>query len=248
MHLPRLATPLVTVTPQTITRRTAVRDAPARLLSPIRLSERRARPSCTVSILCHSLPSRGLTSSLFKSTASPPCSNVTKRRRTAHSAHTRSSYRSVQCKHNDCPFVRSGPAALERLPWISMMDQPPATNQQNPWDIADLSLLAVDEAPSATPGTGPIRSRKSSLRSAPFPTEPVASTPELLSSLSIDSPLSKLPYSRSRRSSLGDDVLKTPPPRVSELPVAVVFRDLMPISSADADETEAWWQKELPPL
>lgn len=98
---------------------------------------------------------------------------------------------------------------FDQLPWISALDQSPEFT--NPWDIADLSLLP----PSGL--LGPVRRRKSSLRSSPMD-DPESSPPLLPSHL----PLST------------DDLPSRPttpePSHPSLLPSAVLFRNLMPVS------------------
>jgi len=57
---------------------------------------------------------------------------------------------------------------FDRLPWISAMDISP--DALDPMDIADLSQLVVDDDQCGvvSPGSGPIRRRKTSLRSNPL--------------------------------------------------------------------------------
>jgi len=63
-----------------------------------------------------------------------------------------------------CP-IQSPPHPFDQLPWISMLDSPPDHTDLS--DIADLSLLPVEESASevASDGPGPIRRRRTSLRS-----------------------------------------------------------------------------------
>ncbi|KAI5124583.1 hypothetical protein M0805_003102 [Coniferiporia weirii] len=206
---------------RSIPRCSTPRDAPTRLLSPARIPERRSRPPCSGS-------------------PSPACS-TTKRRRASHLS--RSTARVRHCKLVDCSIIRGGSAIFDQLPWISSLEDPPAIDLLNPWDLADLSLLPRDGDGSTASEVGPIRSRKSSLRSAPFPTDLAEITPELSPSRSTDSLLLELPFSHGRRLSVDDDVLKTPPPRASMLPVDAGFHNLMPIAFAD-DTEESWWQRE----
>ncbi|KJA27505.1 hypothetical protein HYPSUDRAFT_52001 [Hypholoma sublateritium FD-334 SS-4] len=88
--------------------------------------------------------------------------------------------------------------AFDSLPWISTLDAPPEL--LNPWDIADLSLIA-DAALCAPPGPGPVRRRKTSLRSCPItPTKPRETSAQSVS---------------------------TPPSRF--IPSRVLFHNLMPV-------------------
>lgn len=101
---------------------------------------------------------------------------------------------------------RQTPHPFDQLPWISAMETTPELT--NPWDIADLSLLPES-------GLGPVRRRKTSLRSNPM------DAPE---SSPLQYPLQ-----------LNDDDLPSRPttPKSSHpslLPSAVLFRNLMPVS------------------
>lgn len=75
-------------------------------------------------------------------------------------------------RRKDCPLGLNprGPGVFDSLPWISILDAP--APQPNPWDVADLSQLPIDER---SPPPGPIRRRKTSLRSVPFPLTPSSS-------------------------------------------------------------------------
>jgi len=186
---------------------------PSRLLSPIRLMDRRARPSCSASV-------------------SPLCSSTNPKRRRPH---IRGPIRHRHCKLPDCPVVRDGLSVFDQLPWIPMVDQSPTVD---PWDIADLSQLTFERSNRPAKTTGPIRSRKSSLRSAPFPSDimpGVVSPPELSSLLPSDSPLLELPFARARRLSFGDDRPSTPPPRTPVCLSEVDFRNLMPVTLRNVD-------------
>ncbi|KAJ7219156.1 hypothetical protein GGX14DRAFT_590339 [Mycena pura] len=79
-------------------------------------------------------------------------------------------HRRRHCVCADC-HIESALHAFDRLPWISVMDTP---HHHNLADIADLSQLAVDDFPpeSASAGAGPIRRRKTSLRSNPLAPSP----------------------------------------------------------------------------
>ena len=114
-------------------------------------------------------------------------------------------------RRQDCPLGINphGSSVFDRLPWVSVLDAP--NLQPNPWDIADLSQLPIDE-PSLP--LGPIRRRKTSLRSVPFPPTP-SSSPASYSSVSFPS----LEYaSRDPRT----------PPREIEPPSAIRFQGLLP--------------------
>lgn len=165
--------------------------------------------------------------------SSSPCSN--KRRRGFHTAITRSG-RQRHCLQADCCITMGGgPAIFDQVPWISAMD----SLAQNPWDIADLSQLPVEKSRPAGTGAGPIRRRKTSLRSEPFPTDLMA-TPELSPSLSIDSPLSYLSPPLPQRVLFEDAVPKTPPRRTQDLPLGVHFRNLMPVPLSALDNEDDW--------
>jgi hypothetical protein len=92
------------------------------------------------------------------------------------------------------------PHAFDDLPWIASLESSPDVT--NPWDIADLSLLPVSplsELPDS--GPGPVRRRKTSLRSSPLASSkaishlPIRDT-SLLSSPSLPTPRSRFTPSR----------------------------------------------------
>ncbi|KAJ7774701.1 hypothetical protein B0H16DRAFT_1361784 [Mycena metata] len=90
---------------------------------------------------------------------SPLCSTP-HRRRTARPRRRR------HCARSECP-IESALHPFDRLPWISAMDAIPDAFDLA--DIADLSQLVVDEpSPAVPPTAGPIRRRKTSLRSNPL--------------------------------------------------------------------------------
>ncbi|KAJ6547436.1 hypothetical protein B0H19DRAFT_1075291 [Mycena capillaripes] len=93
---------------------------------------------------------------------SPICSSP-HRRRTVRPRRRR------HCARAECP-IESTLHPFDRLPWISAMDTLP--DELDLADIADLSQLVVDEPPpdcaAQSPGSGPIRRRKTSLRSNPL--------------------------------------------------------------------------------
>ncbi|KAJ7582872.1 hypothetical protein C8J56DRAFT_955949 [Mycena floridula] len=94
--------------------------------------------------------------------SSPPapraCSPV---RRNSRSCRRATSIRQQQrhCSLADCP-IKSPSHPFDQLSWISMMDTSPEDIDLS--DIADLSLLPVERAGE---GPGPIRRRRTSLRS-----------------------------------------------------------------------------------
>jgi hypothetical protein len=107
------------------------------------------------------------------------------------------------------------PHPFDDLPWISACDAEP--DLLNPWDIADLSLIPDYHLPSS----GPVRTRKSSLRSSPR-TSPTSSknTPSIRDTSLLPSPASV-----------------STPPRPRFLPSRVLFHNLMPVvcdSSSDS--------------
>ncbi|KAL5533122.1 hypothetical protein ACEPAF_4898 [Sanghuangporus sanghuang] len=208
-------------TETSISRCSPPRDVPPCLMSPIRLPERRARPPCP-------------------SSPTPQCTSG-RRRRSAYA--TRSSGRSRHCRLSDCSIVCSGPATFDKIPWISMLDAEPEDDRIIPLNLSDLPIRPCAKDSSTISGPGPIRSRKSSLRSAPFPTDLTQlATPELVPTTAFDSPLTELPFSLD--SPADDDVLKTPPMRPSVLPVDAGFHRLMPLAFADVHAEENWWQRE----
>ncbi|PPR03955.1 hypothetical protein CVT26_001160 [Gymnopilus dilepis] len=103
--------------------------------------------------------------------------------------------------------------AFDDLPWISTLDAAPEL--LNPWDIADLSLLPTNDLPSS--GPGPVRRRKTSLRSSPVAAK----------SHPPSSPGSPLPI---RDTSLLSTPSSVSTPRSRFLPSRVLFHNLMPVS------------------
>ena len=128
-----------------------------------------------------------------------------------------------------------------------MLEAEPDDDHIIPPTLADLPIRPCEKDIGTVSGPGPIRSRKSSLRSAPFPTDLVQlATPELVPSTEFDSPLTELPFSLDNSLPTDDDVLKTPPMRPSVLPVDAVFHRLMPLAFADA-EGECWQREPASP-
>ncbi|KAI0811256.1 hypothetical protein BC629DRAFT_1589983 [Irpex lacteus] len=136
--------------------------------------------------------------------------NSTKRRRTS-TASTRTSRRR-HCVRSDCsPSLTS--SIFDQLPWISQVEFPP--ERVDVWDIADLSLLPDSPKQQSESGVGPVRRRKTSLRSCHSGT----ATPPRRSS-------PPLPRSVLDRIELDP---RTPPPRMPFDPKEVTFRHLMPV-------------------
>ncbi|KAF9036607.1 hypothetical protein BJ165DRAFT_586536 [Panaeolus papilionaceus] len=109
------------------------------------------------------------------------------------------------------------PHAFDDLPWRSTLDESPQL--VNPWDIADLSLIECsDESPN---NLGPVRRRKTSLRSTPLapPPSKLSPTPIFPNTARDTSYLSRF---------------LTPPPRI--IPSRVLFKNLMPVS-CDSDSS-----------
>ncbi|PPQ81233.1 hypothetical protein CVT25_015757 [Psilocybe cyanescens] len=101
---------------------------------------------------------------------------------------------------------------FDDLPWISTLDAAPEF--LNPWDIADLSIIPDSDLSSS--GPGPVRSRKSSLRSSP-----------IISTKNTSSPPS-LPLPLRDTSLLPSPSVSTPRSRF--MPSRVLFHNLMPVS------------------
>jgi len=109
--------------------------------------------------------------------------------------------------------------AFDELPWISTLESGPEL--LNPWDIADLSLIRDDADLQPSSGPGPVRRRKTSLRSSPRQKSSASS--------SGSSPHHHYSVHTTRDTLL----LSTPPvptPRSRFIPSRVLFHNLMPIS------------------
>lgn len=151
----------------------------------------------------------------------PPCS-PTKRRRVLNRNLSRST-RHRQCARSDC-CINSFPrpiTSFDDLPWISALSMEP--DSVNTWDIADLSLL--DTVGSESSGPGPVRRRKTSLRSNPLAQPPCKDNEDAFSML--------LPF---RLHDFADEAPQTPPPRRRFTPSDVVFCDLRPVLPSDVIE------------
>lgn len=182
-------------------------------MSPFNLTETRPRSNLFVSGMIER-GSEDLTDASQKPQSPPPCTPTRRRR----GPNIRSLRRRRQCTRADCRFDTFGtPIAFDRLPWISAMEHSP--NQLNTWDMADLSQLpakGAHEEDSETSGPGPVRRRKTSLR-----TNPLGSGPE---SSSEDAPLRLLP------SLVLDQFSSYPRTPISQTVnySEVTFRDLLP--------------------
>ncbi|PIL24040.1 hypothetical protein GSI_13791 [Ganoderma sinense ZZ0214-1] len=161
-------------------------------------------------------------SGLHKLSSKPPCS-PTKRRRALNRNLPRST-RHRHCARSDCCInTFSRPlTSFDDLPWISALSIEP--DSANPWDIADLSLLDTSEKESS--GPGPVRRRKTSLRSNPL-AQPRSKEEE-------DSWSVPLPFIRMY--DFADPAPRTPPPKRRFSPSDVVFHDLHPVLPSEATE------------
>lgn len=176
------------------------------LLSPYPDCETQTSPAHPVRV---STPHHsGVRSSLAGLPVSKSCScNVTRKRRCLPTG-SRSSRRP---RRQDCPLGINphGPGVFDRLPWVSILDAP--APQTNPWDVADLTQLPIGERSLPL---GPIRHRKASLRSVPFPPTPSSS------------PASYSPVSFPSRKYASRD--PQTPPREIKPPSAIRFQGLLP--------------------
>ncbi|KAF8959097.1 hypothetical protein BDZ97DRAFT_1426170 [Flammula alnicola] len=136
--------------------------------------------------------------------ASTPVSSRTRSKAAAHSARRR----------RLPPRIDYTPShVFDDLPWISTLDTAP--EHLNPWDIADLSLISdsFSDPLSSSSGPGPVRRRKTSLRSSP------------IISAKNGSPGSSPPRETFFPNS---QPVSTPPSRF--IPSRVLFHHLMPVS------------------
>ncbi|KAG9318717.1 hypothetical protein JVU11DRAFT_815 [Chiua virens] len=122
--------------------------SPPRLLSPIRL---RDSPYLALN-----------------SKSPTPCGPPHKRRAPSR-LHARSTRRRRHVPRADCTLDAFGRASVfDQLPWISALEMPSPSD----CDIADLSQLPLNEDPATfsdnIPASGPVRRRKTSLRSNPL--------------------------------------------------------------------------------
>ncbi|TFK43008.1 hypothetical protein BDQ12DRAFT_663113 [Crucibulum laeve] len=148
------------------------------------------------------------------STPKPSCSSLRRRSKPgSHSLRRRRPLSRVECRVESAP----APHIFDQLPWISALDSTP--EQLSPWDLADLSQIPD----RTTSGPGPVRRRKTLLRSSPLrasdddvPTDPswvVSSLPFRETPLRLSSP----------------DALHTTPRSLFN-PSRVLFQNLMPVS------------------
>lgn len=147
-----------------------------------------------------------------------PCS-PSKRRRGVSSNLSRSARRRHNPRSECCINTFPRPiTSFDDLPWISALTI--ESDLTDPWDIADLSLLNADWQ-GMEDGAGPIRRRKTSLRTDPLS----RSTPARNNSPSpVPFPFVSL-----------TGVPHTPAPRFYADPSEVVFQGLRPIFPADID-------------
>jgi hypothetical protein len=205
IHAPLSAVPIVS-SPSSIYHVRHNNSPPPRLMSPIQLSPSAIRPPPIISKPLFNVPSkrRG------KPTSYPP-----RRRRPL----PRVDCRLEPVSH---PF--------DQLPWISALEVAP--DLLNPWDIADLSQIS-DPLPATIPpsGPGPVRRRKTSLRSNPLAPTP---TPTATSQLPDDSahpcPAGSIAPFRDT------SVYPGSTPRSRFIPSRVLFRNLMPTCDFHNDE------------
>ncbi|KAG6333961.1 hypothetical protein ID866_5129 [Astraeus odoratus] len=184
--------PLLPLVPRTLM-------APPRLLSPISLRE---------------APYIALNSK-----SPTPCGGPLKRRGTPRAS--RSARRRLHLPRIDCPldpFRR--PSVFDQLPWITTLDTP----QSQESDIADLSQIFLSDDFSSVshsaPASGPVRRRKTSLRSNPLASAP-GSAGDNSASLQL------FPFRQSAHDRPASP--KTPPPRIPFDPKHVTFHNLMPV-------------------
>ncbi|KAG1756569.1 uncharacterized protein EDB91DRAFT_1041576 [Suillus paluster] len=171
--------------------------SPPRLLSPITLNEPRFRS--------------------MKSKSPMPCGAALRR------GPTRAT-RSMNKRRRFPPHIESPLDAIgrtpmfDRLPWISTMDFPPRFDLCDTADLSQLPVLSVEEPTfsDAIPASGPVRRRKTSLRSNPLGNNPESELPSR----------QQFPF---QYPSCERDCPKTPPPRIPFDPTRVTFHDLMPV-------------------
>ncbi|KAH9934998.1 uncharacterized protein B0H18DRAFT_495343 [Fomitopsis serialis] len=98
------------------------------------------------------------------SKSTPSCSATAKRRRNI-TFNTVRSPRRRHCMRTECPMSPlPGPAFFDHIPWISQLEKTPTL----PMDIADLPVPESDCMRTTPPCTGPVRTRRTSLRSNPL--------------------------------------------------------------------------------
>ncbi|TFK27363.1 hypothetical protein FA15DRAFT_701970 [Coprinopsis marcescibilis] len=136
----------------------------------------------------------------FESPKHPLLPTCPSRRRKAVGSHSLRRRRGL-------PRLERQPHPFDQLPWISALNAAPQLS--NPWDIADLSLVPepCSEPEAPTSGPGPVRRRKSSLRSSP-----------------LDDP-------ETRPLPLQIHPLPATPTPTPFLPSKILFRNLMPVNN-----------------
>ncbi|KAF8136626.1 hypothetical protein EV363DRAFT_1395721 [Boletus edulis] len=140
------------------------------------------------------------------------------KRRAQSRLSARATRRRRHVQRVDCPLDSFGrPSIFDHLPWISALDMPSPIN----CDIADLSQLPLNEDPvtfaDTMPASGPVRRRKSFLRSNP------------LGSGQESPPSEPLPRQHHRPTDPFPGCPRTPPPHVPFDPSRVTFHNLMPM-------------------
>ncbi|KAH9946074.1 uncharacterized protein BXZ73DRAFT_72926 [Epithele typhae] len=151
----------------------------------------------------------------------PPCSTTKRRRNVSRNLSRTPRHR--HCTRADCCIsIRGSPSPFDDLPWISALSLDP--DPYNLADIADLSLIdtVMDEETVPSVGPGPVRRRKTSLRS-----DPLARKDDEPST-----PVRAFPFAR-RALFQFDQVPQTPPLRAPYEPSEVTFRDLRPVFPYD---------------
>ncbi|KAH9843036.1 uncharacterized protein C8Q71DRAFT_232755 [Rhodofomes roseus] len=97
----------------------------------------------------------------------PSCSSVNNKRRRNVTFNSVRSPRRRHCLRTECPVSPlAGPEFFDHIPWISQLDRTPESTL--PMDIADLPMPMGDYMRTTPPCSGPVRTRKSSLRSNPL--------------------------------------------------------------------------------
>lgn len=113
--------------------------------------------------------------------------------------------------------------AFDRLPWIAALNSSP--DHYDIWDIADLSQIPMPR--SSIPASGPVRRRKTSLRTSLTPTPPLPFPPPHPDRRPTTPPReTAVPFPTSVQ---GDTSSPKTPPRTRFNPSRVLFRHLMPV-------------------
>ena len=151
---------------------------------------------------------------------SSSCAPSNKKRRTQPAASRTTRRRRSSRFDRPTPFPGSG-SIFDQLAWIPQLNEEP--EHIDVWDIADLSLLSEAAQPSSV---GPVRSRKSSLRSDPPYSSPLTQD----GSSNRSSPFQPSSVPAPTFPLFGRDHVdpRTPPPRETFTPENVQFLGLMP--------------------